>query len=41
MKESVRNIKNKDELTENSRMIRENSRNIQIQESYIFFFLYV
>ena len=36
MKESIRNIKSRDELSENSRDISKNSRNAKIKEIYFF-----
>ena len=39
MKESIRNTKSRDELSENSRAIRKNSRNAQIFEKIFFCFV--
>ena len=39
MKENIRNTKNKDELSENSRDIKENSENVQIFLKKSFFIL--
>ena len=41
MKESIRNIKSRDELRENSRDIRNNSGNAWIKKKFLFCFEYI
>ena len=40
MKESIRNVKSSDELSENSKYIRGNNRNTQILKKYFLIFLF-